>query len=327
MFVWANIKYYVLVVIVILLQTTPASAQTVKPKPKTMGELLLEEADKLMLRQNFKDACPKLEEVARLVPNGIGTRQALGDCYVGLAQPARAWAQYNYAHMLAVSKGDPRAAELRQAITELTPRLNNLPTVAIQVPQATRNVAGLSLTWDAIPQDTSTSRLLIPVDQGTHIIEATAPGRQTWNRPVRISSNSRQVAVVVEELPKAQAVSKMNKPPTRMRVFARPAESTARSTWFQPLGYLSLGVGVVGLAAGSTVLGYSFAANGLGTDRRDELATTAVVTMSIAATLVAGGVLLLVLPSKNKAASDDSSGRIQWRGGLGLHGVGLQAIW
>src|SRR5262245_25783154 len=60
----------------------------------TEAEALYDAATKAMDGNDYAAACPKLEEVVRLVPHGVGARLTLARCYEGAGRLASAHASY-----------------------------------------------------------------------------------------------------------------------------------------------------------------------------------------------------------------------------------------
>lgn len=168
-----------------LLMTGVARAQSVDPQVAPIAQKLYEDGVALMDAKNFSDACPKLEQVTKLIPNGIGGHEALGDCYVGLGRLASAWGQYVQLEALAKAAG--RRKTVMKARIEAEKLKPKLATVKITIPEAMRSVAGLSVTWDGLVQEQGSWGTPIPVDAGKHELEATAPGYRTEKRTVKVA--------------------------------------------------------------------------------------------------------------------------------------------
>jgi hypothetical protein len=86
----------------LLLLAPPAVAQD-----DAAAERLYEVATAAMDKGDYATACPKLEEVVRLVPDGIGAKLTLAECYEGAGRLASAWAVYGTARAVAAKAGQP----------------------------------------------------------------------------------------------------------------------------------------------------------------------------------------------------------------------------
>jgi thioredoxin-like negative regulator of GroEL len=58
------------------------------------AQALYDKAVEQMAAKSFAEACPKLEEVTRLMPEGLGAKLTLAECYEGQGKLASAWLQY-----------------------------------------------------------------------------------------------------------------------------------------------------------------------------------------------------------------------------------------
>src|SRR4051794_13843510 len=71
-----------------------ASAQQVDPQALGAAQAVFDSAQGLMAAREYAAACPKLEEVVRLVPAGVGAKLQLAKCYDEAGRVASAWAAY-----------------------------------------------------------------------------------------------------------------------------------------------------------------------------------------------------------------------------------------
>ena len=95
-----------------------------------VAQALYDEAAKGVAAKDYAAACPKLEEAARLVPEGVGVRLALGACYEAWGRLASALATYEMAE--AVAARAHQAARQRYAherAATLKPRVAKLRVV------------------------------------------------------------------------------------------------------------------------------------------------------------------------------------------------------
>lgn len=194
--------------------------------------------------KNYAKACPILEQVAKLVPTGIGSHGELSKCYEGQKRLASAWGQYRHVAVLAQAAGQQGIATAALAnAARLKPML---ATVKITVPDEMRNVAGLSVAWDGIVQEQGSWGTPFPVDAGKHVIEIKAPMRQTWTREVFVVTDG----VSMEEKVPILKVAVV-------KVAPRPdpvaTSRMANATWMRPVGAVGVGIGGAGIALGGVL--------------------------------------------------------------------------
>lgn len=178
-----------------LLTSGVAHAQTTDPQAE--AESLLDEAVKLMAKNQSARACPKLEKITKLVPHGIGAKLVLGECYERINRLASAWRQYVHAQILATRVGDARANEARFAALRLKPRLAMLKIV---MPDSVRSLDEVSVLLDRVEQGPDGWGSEVPVDVGTHELEVNASGRRTWKNEVKINANGEHRTITVSML-------------------------------------------------------------------------------------------------------------------------------
>lgn len=182
------------------LMVGPASvrAQEVDPRSMVVAQSLYDQAADLMDAKNYADACPKLVEVTKLVPKGIGGRLALAECLEGLGRLASAWEQYVQVESLARAAGESATVSaVQMQAAQLEPKLARLTIV---VPAEMRGVAGLWISFDGLPHDEAVWNTPIPVDTGKHTIEVKASGRQPWERVVTVVGDGVAMKVKVPAL-------------------------------------------------------------------------------------------------------------------------------
>jgi len=271
-----------------LLTATPAVADNA-----AAAQVLYDRAVELMGQKNYKEACPKLEEVTRLVPEGLGAKLTLAECYEADGRLASAWLQYSLVASAAARAGQgdrerlatERAAALKPKLAKLT----------IKVPAAVKSMPELLIKRGGVDVGPAQFNEQIPVDAGVHVIEATAHGKKPWKLEAKIPADGAELVVevpVLEDDPNARLT---DQPPNE-----RPAEQ-GRPTWLLPVGIAVGSVGVVGLAVGGALGGLAMGKtseaqdacpNGRCSQEGNDLATEA-GTFADAATglFVAGGVL------------------------------------
>jgi hypothetical protein len=319
------------------LAPTPARAQS--PQNLQVAQALYDQATQEMAAKSYATACPKLEEAVRLVPEGVGGKLTLAECYEAAGKLASAWASYQLAEA-AASRGNQadrqklahdRAAALRPKLAMLT----------ITVTEPARSVPGLSIVRDGVPVGPTQWGLPLPADKGKHLITATVGDGRKWERAVEITDDGVRETVGIADLPGSAPTGTPALPPTATPAPAAPeAPAPGASSGRRTAGFALVGVGaaslVAGLAAGAVAMvkknqsnadGHCDAANHCdptGTDLRNGSlgagnASTGLVVAG--AVVLAGGVVLVVTaPSAPPAATTSLRLRVT-PGGLSLAGT------
>jgi hypothetical protein len=190
----------------------------------------------------FDRACPEFEEVVRLVPQGLGARLRLAECYEGAGRHASAWATYTACETMAKLAGQgPRAAFAKERAALLKPRLL---TLTIVVPESARSIAHFRVLRDGRALGFPEWGVAVPLDAGTHVVSAAAPGRKPWQSRVELRESERAVVVRVPELAADPfQMAPAGAPPNR----ESSASSGGAPVWVWPLGGAGLvlmGVGI-----------------------------------------------------------------------------------
>src|SRR5687767_9621195 len=109
------------IILALALSPSVASAQS---DDRQAAQALYERAVELMAQKAYADACPKLEEVTRLVPDGLGAKLTLAECWEGAGKLASAYVAYAQVETLAGRKGDADRQKLAsERAAALKPRL------------------------------------------------------------------------------------------------------------------------------------------------------------------------------------------------------------
>jgi hypothetical protein len=107
----------------------------------------------------------------------------------------------------------------------------------------------------------------MPVDPGSHVIEAKAPNKKTWHETVQVGVNAAKVTVAIPSLEEDRASTASapaaappsasgSSPPGASNVAAETSSGSGSRT----IGFVLLGAGVAGLAVG-TVFGLQARSN------------------------------------------------------------------
>ncbi|XYH94134.1 tetratricopeptide repeat protein [Sorangium sp. So ce1128] len=172
-------------------------------------------ARQLLEGGRIAEACAVLEQGRTLDPTAINLLLRLGECLARAGRTAGAWNVFNEAAAIAKSSGDPRAARAAALAAALEPRLSRM---TIAVPAAGAAAApGLEIRRDGVPVAPAQWGQALPVDPGTHTIEARAPGRKRWSLVRAVPPDGARVVVDVPVLEQEQ-----QGPPARARAAAPP---------------------------------------------------------------------------------------------------------
>ncbi|MBI4699581.1 MAG: hypothetical protein HY744_00195 [Deltaproteobacteria bacterium] len=180
----------------------PARAQSATSEQKARAEVLFTEAVALMKEKRYQEACLKLAASQLLDPSS-GTAFNLARCSQLIGRRATAWAQFQAAESLARQQGRPEHEQAaRQAREALEPELSK---VVVVVPEQSR-VPGLVVSIDAAPLELGGTHGAVPVDPGEHKVQASAPGRVSFEASVTIGAE-REIKMVtvplLDEVPAA----------------------------------------------------------------------------------------------------------------------------
>jgi hypothetical protein len=207
---------------------------------KAAAEALFAEGRSLMAAGRCAEAIPKFQASQRLDP-GAGTLLNLAECYEQTGKTASAWAEYREVVSMARTSGSSEREELaQQKAGALEGKLSRLAISVVQGGQ----VDGLKVTRDGDSIDPAEFGVPIPVDPGPHVIQASAPGKQTWSKRIEVGAAASTLSVEVPKLVDgAGAVSEPAPVPA-----AEPKKSGSGQ---RTLALVVGGVGVVGVALGA----------------------------------------------------------------------------
>jgi hypothetical protein len=228
-------------------------ARADSPGGDVAATALFDEGRRLMAAHNYADACPKLAESNRLAPSG-GTLLNLADCYEHAGQTASAWAAWKDAAARANAAGKTQAEKMAlDRAAALEPKLARL-TVAV-APES--DVPGLEIKRDGVTLGRAEYSVPIPVDPGTHLVEARAPKKKALSAQIDVASNQLDARVTVALSDEVVAAALWTAPPavtpgpaSRTGPTERPPSGGGGGTQ-RTLAWVALGAGVVGVAVGS----------------------------------------------------------------------------
>jgi hypothetical protein len=161
---------------------------------KVAAEALFEQGRALVAQGKYAEACPRFADSERLDPSS-GTLLNLANCYEKLGRTATAWATYREAASAAsaASRADYLAIAQRHA-DALVPKLAKLTATVTQA------VDGMVVRRDGVEMPRSEWGAPIPIDSGSHTVEAEAPGYKTWSTDVDVPKDGAIVTVAVPAL-------------------------------------------------------------------------------------------------------------------------------
>jgi len=224
---------------------TFGAPQTARAGDAAAAEALFGEAKKLVAQGKYAEACPKFAESNRL-DRGAGTLIHLADCYEKVKQTASAWATYKEAASAAQALGrsdweklaNKRAAALEPTLAKLTIRVQE-PADKIEVTRDGNTVSQAS--WGSA----------LPIDTGTHTIEAKAEGRKPYKTSVTIAKDGEKAEVSVPKLEIDQSAVATPTKPTTPPPTTPPPVVEREEGGQKTLGFIVAGIGVAGVAVGA----------------------------------------------------------------------------
>jgi hypothetical protein len=177
----------------LVLAPSTAAAQ-LSAQNQAIAEQLFQQGLRLMEEKAFALACPKFEESDRLVPDQMGTRFQLADCYEHTGRLASAWALFvnvsNIAKLMGKEIHQRAARERADEIEHLLPKLT------LSVPPVVAALPGFELRDNGTKVERPAWGEPIPVDPGKHRIRATARGRRPWESMLDMKADGSKTVVV-----------------------------------------------------------------------------------------------------------------------------------
>jgi len=306
---------------VCVLTAAPASlAQQAAPgggsNDKVAAEALFEQGRALVAQGKYAEACPRFADSERLDPSS-GTLLNLANCYEKLGRTATAWATYREAASAASASG--RADNLGVAQRHADALVPKLAKLTATVTQA---VDGMVVRRDGVEMPRSEWGAPIPIDSGSHTVEAEAPGYKTWSTDIDVPQDGALVTVTVPTLeaapvqpaPPAAAPSAATTPTEALAPGVGAGTDTTSESVGNGQRVAGIVIGAVGLAGlGASALFAVLAkntyddslkncqpnnpglCNGTGVSQRNDARTdgnVASVAFGIGAAALAGGVVV-----------------------------------
>jgi hypothetical protein len=222
------------------------------PQDRATARALFDEGRQLAHVGQYTEACPKFEESQRL-DAGIGTLFNLADCYEHIGRIAAAWSNFLEVVDQARRSGQTeRETIARERAGRLAPHLAHLTFGRVE----TAGSLQLKLDGTALGQGVLGAGL--PVDPGTHTVEAVGAGKKPWSTKIEVADGAAVTVTVpvLDDDPGPSAVrSTPSLEPSRdgqqqlvagvVRSSQGPPET--RRSWQRPVAMGVTGLGVVGL--------------------------------------------------------------------------------
>ncbi|MDI1428889.1 tetratricopeptide repeat protein [Polyangium sorediatum] len=161
---------------------------------KAVADKLFDEGRALLDQNRLPEACLKFAESDRYDPS-VGTRLNLGDCHERQGKTASAYGHFGEAARLARERGD----KSRETVAEERRRALEQRLSRIQI-TASSSVTGLEVLLDGKVLGPAVFGTALPVDPGSHVVEARAPGRAGFHEEKVVPEGPATVEVVIPEL-------------------------------------------------------------------------------------------------------------------------------
>ena len=232
--------------------TAPAFAQS--GGNKAAAEALFTEGRSLAQAGKCGEAIPKFQASQKLDP-GVGTLLNLAECYEQVGKTASAWAEYREVISLARLAGSKDREELAtQKAKALEPKLSRLAI------KASGDTSGVTITRDGETLESAELGVAIPVDPGSHVVEATAPGKQKFSQTVDVGKDADSKTVEIPALADGEGGAVAGGGEVS-------ASSGSDGSTQRTIGLVMGGVGIVGVGVGAF---FGLSASSKWSDAKDE---------------------------------------------------------
>ena len=321
----------VLVGLTQLLSSAPVRAQAADAS--VIAEALFRSGRDLMAKGRYSEACPKFVESERVDPKP-GTLINLALCHEKTGHTASAWAEYLEAAGRAHRAGQlARETVARRHASELEP---TLPHVVIDADPS----YGGQVVLDDRPLGPGAFGTPIPMDPGSHVVTASAPGKKTFSESVTVSQ---ELGTRTLRLPALDPVDALTAPHDAVALMPRekpieppPPGADPRRAWGLVAG--GAGLALVGVGAFFGLRAFSerrtadeecdaTTCTQLGLHAIDSMRVAeAVSTIASAAGIAAlGGGAYLLLSAKSHTGHQASTLRVG--PSIGVYGVRVLVDW
>jgi len=289
------------------------------PAPSSEAEQRFRRGQSLLQAGRVADACREFEESQRLEP-ALGTLLNMANCHERLERLLLAMREFQEAASAAHAAGITDVESFARERASTLAR--EIPSLEVRVDRATAP-AGLSVRVGSMliaPPEWGIPR---PVEPGRYRIEATAPGRVSFQKELTLARGSGRLIVHIPNLPEAAPATESDS----------PSDSGVRFGPRRVAAIVAGGVGVAGVVTG-TIFGLRsmskhddserYCDNGRCTEQRGvDLSSEArtagnlsTVAFAIGAAGLAGGAVLWFTAETEETA-------LRPRLGVGLSGVSV----
>lgn len=215
------------------------------------AEALFQQARTLMDAGKSAEACPKFEDSYKLDP-APGTLLNIAECSRLAGKSATAWGQFIEAARDFRRKNDERRAQFAdQRAAQLKPKLTYLVIRAASPPP------GLVVKRDGAEQSSASFGERLPVDPGKHTFVAEAPGKRASSQTVEVLDGHDLTVEIpaLEDAPPEPGPGEGGAGGAAPKVgFGDEGEGGGGRTQ-RVAGFVTLGVGLGGVAAGAVMVG------------------------------------------------------------------------
>jgi len=223
----------------VCLAVQPAMAQST---PQEHAQELFNEGLRLMQSDHCQDAVSFFIESQSNDP-AAATLANLATCYARLGKTGSAYSTYKLAARAAILENKPELQkQTDHAATALMPQLTQLRVV----PLGNGGLPSIKINGQAVED----VRKPIPLDPGENIIEATAPGHETWRR---IFSAQGGGTLLVVEVPDLSARHEPTMTETSRVTATQPPDTSKKRTDLKPYAIVAAGAGLVAIGIGTAL--------------------------------------------------------------------------
>lgn len=196
--------------LVLALVLAPATAVAQPGRDPAAAEALFKKGVEALEKDDWASACPSFEASVKLDPS-VGAQLNVARCAEHDGKLARAWVEYQKAKVL--NQETPGAKRKREvdafvddALSKLEPRL---PKITVRLASKPN---GVRVERDGVELPPTSLELALPVDPGTHVVVATAPGYDDLRQTFDIAEGARK-EIVLTLVPKAETTPVPAPPP------------------------------------------------------------------------------------------------------------------
>lgn len=241
---------------------TPSAPTAPKVQPLETGpdqqtadeaERLFRQAKPLLDAGRYDEACPKLERSQALDP-ALGTEFNLADCLEHTGQIARAYQLFGDVAALARASGrTERERSARERQGKLEGQIGHLQLSVESL--AALPEAVLRHNGEELPREAWARPLVVA--SGRHTFSASAPRHEPWSAPIEVGARAR-VELRVPALKPAATLARVRPAGALPSDPFNPEPGSTHRTW----AYVAAGIGVAGIAVGTTFGALSLVRNG-----------------------------------------------------------------